>query len=176
MADIKQQLMVGIPIVLTLVVIAILLGFGQNILSVINEKQNFTESRLKTNESISGNVTLSIAGDGIDNNTVRAVNISDTAAATNVLVKTTHYNVSPSGEINFTPDYLVGVVSGSYFVNVSYNYTANVLTLAWNSTEQGQIGLKDFSQFQGTLATIAAAVIIIGLLLGSGAYLMFKKG
>lgn len=167
MASLDQTLKVGFPVVLALVVIAIVLGVGSNVLDTVQDTQSTQSDLLQTNESRVGNVTLSKAGTpvlgrtNIDNATEIVRNASPSFT---VQTRTTHYNLTKDGVFRWIN--AAGVNQSGEF-NITYNYTVFVETLQYNASGKGLQGLDSVSDFQPTIAVVAVAVVILGLL-GAG--------
>ena len=80
---------------------------------------------------------------------------------------------------NFTWTYSTVTIKTDEFnneeLNISYTYTNG--STAWTAAQNSALAISNLSEWEGTIATVIAAVVIIGLLMaGFGAFLMIKGG
>ena len=145
-------------IALALVLSVIVLGMGATILTKIQDAQTDTSSTLGDNESITwpGNNT---AYGLVENRLI--VGTETLWNATDKMVRDTHYTlVGNTLTFTNTSDDNVWVTDT---LNITYSY--KIGSEAYNSSDSGLTGVVTLAEFVPTIAIIAAAAIVIGILL-----------
>lgn len=163
-------LKVAVPVVLTLLFLAIILAVAGTMLLKIQDTQTNEISSRKDNNSINGSGLVSLTHTRILLNTVNVSNVT-----TLNIHQTGNWSMNATDAANGRIN-----ISGPYAdkaVNVSYDFTNVTRSLAYNATEDGLVGVDTFSDFQPTIATIAVAIVIILLILGGlGGFLIVGGG
>jgi len=148
-------------IAITLVVAAVILGLGATILDNIQGTQTDKSTTILSNESWAwpGNNTLQsfVQSRVITSSVVVWCN-------TSLLTVNQNYTVSTDGVkiINLTASAGTGTIEHCVF-NMTYPY--NYGSDSYNSSSFGLTGVSTMSEFIPTIAIVASAAIVIGILL-----------
>lgn len=163
--------------VLAFVVLVLAVALTAQVLKANQDNQGSTSTSLKVNESRSTNGSLLHAGtptitNNIANGSAVVRNISDASGTTQVLVQGTHYNLTSAGFFTILPQ-AAGLASGSWKVNVSYNYTVFDETAAYNVSAKGLTGTLNVGDLVPTLGIVFGTILILSLL--AGMMFLFNK-
>lgn len=163
----------ALPAVLVLVVLAVVLGVGSQVILKTQDTQGTTTTESTINESLSANGSIAHSGTptislNIHNTSAKVTNVSNDTGYTQVMEQGVHYGLLSDGTFTMFPQ-AAGVASGSWKVNISYNYSKFAQTYSWNASQDGLTGLDTFSEFQPSVAVVLVAVVVIGALLGGWA-------
>ena len=179
----EAPLKMAVPAVFILIIIAISLMIGGQILGVMQSIQHSFESKDVANETVTnGSVVLGYDGrafDGIvlndhnvNNATVIVTNCTDgsgTGCGT-ILAQNTDYNFTNEGEL-----FVFGAGADATAFNVTYTYTDLIRSSAFNASGAGLEGIDQVGTFQPTMAVVVAMVIVMMLLVGSFAAIVVGK-
>ena len=155
----------ALPSVLILIILAVTLGVGSQVILKTQETQLVQATNQQANDSVnvSQNAFATLSYRMIINTTVTVYNSS-----AGVILQAANWTMtkadSEAGQINISGASFAGKI-----LNVSYSYVNTTYTTAYNSSQDGLVGLDTFSDFQPTLAVILVAVVVIGALLGGWA-------
>ena len=163
--DLKDLLSYGIIIV----AIAIVLGFGSQILYDMGKTVRVSTVTTSTNDSITPvnntYVEFTASAGSIDSVTLCRNPYNGTIGTGNYTVN------AASGTLNVTVQSLndhtlLSATSGTDEWNCTYLYT-RYLNAAYNSTQAGQRATNTFADWLDNIALIIVAAIIIGIIIGS---------
>ena len=145
-------------IAIAILIATVILGLGGTILSKMQATQTDASATILNNQSFTwpGNDTLT----SFDILRVQTGSVV-TYCNNTVLTLTTHYTVSSSG-VN-----IINVSAPHAFDVCSFNmtYTYNFGSTARNVTGFGKQGMTTISEFIPTIAIVAMAAIVIGIIL-----------
>lgn len=162
-----------------LVIAGVVLSIGSKVTQDVRDDELSTTAVSVTNESVS---TLSETPQNFDVIGYHAFNA--VASITEVLNDTTDTVVAlASGNYTFNSTAIwltaagaADIYNGSATLNVSYVYNSEIYSISYNASDEATKAVGDLATWQGTIVTVIAAVIIIGLLLaGFGAFLYFRR-
>lgn len=146
-------------VAIAILIAAVILGLGGTILSKIQAAQTDASTTILDNQSFNwpGNNTLtSFDIERVQTGSVVVYcNISKFTLGENYTVSSAGVNI-----INLTPS---GIDLSGCLYNITYTY--NYGSTARNSTEFGKIGMSTMSEFIPTIAIVAMAGIVIGIIL-----------
>ncbi len=145
-------------IAIAILIAAVILGLGGTILSKMQATQTDAATTIPNNQSFTwpGNDTLT----SFDIARVQTGSVV-TYCNVSVLTLATHYTVSSSG-VNIIN------VSGSHAFDVctfNMTYAYNYGSTARNATGFGKLGMTTMAEFIPTIAIVAMAAIVIGIIL-----------
>ena len=160
---------------LVLVILGVSLGIGAKVNNDFSTDSLVTSSATVTNESVSAdtsaNATLSF----------NVATINPTVSSCTLVVNGTTDYTPYSANIDYIC-YSSGTFSWlnssdpAVTVNVTYVEAWETWEADYNTSHSGEVGLANLSGWSSTIATVVAAVVIIGLLLaGFGGFLMLGK-
>ena len=145
-------------IAISLVVAAVILGLGGTILTKIQGAQTDNSATLSNNESITwvgNNTATGLAESRIIVGSESVYNASD------IMVSGLDYTLS-AASITFTnKSNASGWLTDKLNITYSYNYGSD----AYNSSTFGLTGVSTIAEFIPTIAIVAVAAIIIGIIL-----------
>ena len=145
-------------IAITLVVAAVILGMGGTILEKIQGIQTDSSATIPNNESLTwtgNNTAIGLAEGRIISGTEQVWNASD------LMTAGVDYFMG-DGTITFTNDTdAVDWLTDKLNISYSYNYGSE----AYNSSNYGMTGVATMAEFIPTIAIVAVAAIIIGILM-----------
>ena len=164
-ADILRQAPAA---VILLVVIAVVIGVGSQVLDTVQTTQDVNDevgSVVNETLTVAVNTFQQLDNIRIDNTSVTVTNGTGDALSFEMLSAQ-----AVLGQINVTD-----AINDGLSANVSYSFTIRVESASFNATADGLSGLTTFSGFQPTIAVIVVAVIVIGLLLGGFALVQRRR-
>lgn len=149
------------PTAVSLVLVVVVLGLGATVLTSIRDVQDNTVSFF-------GNETLTWAG----NNTAMSLTVGDLTGGNSLYNNGTlinqggNYTVTTSGTVTILNSTTLfnGTVTSwvTDALNFSYSYFSG--SSARNTTTQGLIGTNTLASYVPTVALVAAAAIVIGII------------
>lgn len=149
------------PVVIALVVIAIILGVGSQVIDTSKEIYNDNDATVSTtNESLT---VVFNTFQQLDRTVIANSSVVVSNSTIGILSQGSwemSNGLSLDGQINISDVGLDGTV-----VNITYDSTSRNKNAAFNASEYGLDGLNSFSGFQPSIAIIVIAVLVIALLL-----------
>ena len=150
-------------IAITIVIAAVILGLGGTILSKIQDTQTDLSAAIPNNES------WTWPGNNTEQGFIQQRVQTDSVIVwgnTTLLILNQNYTVSNSGVsiINLTPG-TTGMGADLQLVIFNMTYSYNYGSEAFNSSGFGLTGVNTVAEFIPTIAIVAAAAIVIGILL-----------
>ena len=161
---------------LVLIILGVALAIGAKVNNDFSVSSLVSESSTVVNETVAANnatpASLSMSGASINKLVTGCsyvINNSDDMTT----FSSGNYTCGSDG--TFT--WLKVDVEGAISVNVTYSQTWETWSGEYNTSHSGEEGLGNLSSWSTSIATVVAAVVIIGLLMaGFSGFMMFGRG
>jgi len=164
---------------LILVILGVALSIGSKIVEEVRDDASTIVTTINNetvtivNENTTANFAYANAGAYFDWGNYSDVSVTNATAESDE-IGTKEYAINSEGILMGVFAAEEGTWNG-LTVNVTYTYTKG--DVAWDAAQSSGIGIANLSSWEDTIATVIAAVVIIGLLMaGFGGFLAIRGG